>query len=415
MIYGLDENVTFPYTNYYTKYSRKTLGFYVDPRGQKEVDLTRRINIIIRSTVYKLKTIDYMKKQFDKIDKDLYPIDESTLYAFGNKVMELRELWKSDSLEDSFYDERLSIVDEIQNLREQVDAMYSESLEDRKIIGQEVIDNCLHGQRIKLMKMDMCLPIFEGYREFVYRFYTDSKTIAQFNAENAVRLSFSEKLLAITELLKDIKHQDDEVFLGLAEEAQKYYDNWYVYFNRPDKDSLEARQQYLEAVTVIERVIKEEIKKYDQYLLDAQEEKQRILADAESEKQKELQAQLQNEKRDQEFAKEEEERKQVHNDDLQKQLILIDQSLDTQFQEAKRTLEAQHRQEINELLVQYPVASTNQNEIALTSVQSLNIVNQQESNLHATQKNEVQRKSSSKADFFVVLYKGIKSIAKDGL
>lgn len=415
-MYGLDENITFPHTNNYKKYSRKVFGTYLDQRGQQEFDLTTRINTYTRTTVYKVKTLGYMKKQFDSISKEFYPINEDIFYDFGSKINDLRKLWNSESLENRFYDERLKIVNEIQDLKEKIDLLYSQALEDRKSLGLEIVNNCLQGSRIKLMKIDMCLPIFEGYREFVYRFYTDSKAASQFKAENAVRIGFSEKLLSITELLKDVKHQDDEVFVGLSEEAQKYYNNWYVYFNRPDKDSLEARQKYLETVTVIERVIRQEIAKYDQYLRDADEEKQQILADAENEKQEELQAQLQNEKRDQEFAKEEEERKKIHNDDLKKQLISIDQALDAQFREAKKTLEEQHKREIDELTVQYSKPlSAKQNEIVVPPVQVPSVVNQQNAVLEVTHKNEVRAKDSVEVDFFVVLYKGIQSIKRNGL
>ena len=412
IIYGLDIEIQFPITEYYRKYRKKTLGFYLDKRGEKEEILTNRIKNVVSNLKKKFPIIEYIDKQFSKIDVNLLPIDKSLFYEIGKEIMYLHVLWQSNSTEDSFYDARYKIVENVKKLESEVDDRYEEIIESRKQIALELHKNCLHGQRFKFMELDMCLPIFEGYRELVYRFRRPNES----QKETKARLAFSEKLLEIVELLKSVKHQDDKVFLDLSFEAQDYYRKWHVYFNRPDEDSLEARQKYLEAVTVIEKVIRQEVEKYNQYLRDAEEEKQQILADVESEKQKELQAQLQNEKRDQEFEEEEKKRKQVHNDDLQKQLILIDQSLDAQFQEAKRILEAQHQQEINELLVQYPVASANQNELALP-VQKLNMVEQQDSN-YATQ-SEVQRKgdykSNSKADFFVILYKGIKSIAKDGL
>ena len=350
IIYGLDTEIQFPITEYYRKYRKKTLGFYLDKRGEKEEILTARIKNVVSNLKKKFPIIDYIDKQFSNIDKDIFPIDKSLFYEIGKAIMDIHVLWQSNSTEDSFYDARYQIVQNVKKLENEVDNRYEKIIESRKEIALQFHKNCLHGQRIKLMKIDMCLPIFEGYRELVYRFRRPNES----KKETNTRISFSEKLLEIVELLKSVKHQDDEVFLNLSEETQDYYRKWHVYFNRPDEDSLEARQKYLEAVKVIAKVTKSEVEKYNQYLQDAEEEKQQIIAEVNQEKEKEIQAEIENQQREAQMKKEEEIRNKQYEADLNSQLLIIESELDRQFQEAQSALQSQHEKEISELQKQQP-------------------------------------------------------------
>ncbi|WP_372365420.1 hypothetical protein [Candidatus Uabimicrobium sp. HlEnr_7] len=352
IVYELDLDITFDVTNFYNHYYKIRYGMFRHPNAEKEAKLRSKLRKIFADIKQKFSTISYIKKQFDEIDNKLLLFDDSLFFEISKKVNDLHTLWKSESIEQIFYDSRKELLEEIEVLEEKIP--FEKILEQRKEIGIRVQTECLQGQRIKIMNIDVCLPVFEHYREVYYQFRPGKEYEKEYQREKKVRLEFSQHLLDIVEILKSVKHQEDEVFSGISEDVQKYYDKWLNHFNARMRDHRYARQEYLEAMKVIIKVLKKELEKYKGYLADAEEEKKEILKSVESEKQQEFQAQVEIEKRNRDFEEEAQNREQVYKTDLNSQLLVIDQQLDKQFNDAVVILDEQHKREIEEMVLLYP-------------------------------------------------------------
>lgn len=363
--YGLDQDIVFTPSFYEKHYTKYLFGMPANTQFQLELDMRSSLGYWVNIAKYKLKVIDYIYKQIRELDAEqmhLFP-DENPFYSLGKRIQELWKLWTtSQSIEKSFYDYRYQEYLAIAEQTKQLAPIYQQVLEARKVSGLAIMQGCKYGQRIRFMKLDLCVPIIEHYREVAYRFQTGD-FVKDFKQENAVRLAYNEKLLEAIELIKTAPNYEDEVFLNLSQEIQKTYDGWMRIFNAPRDNDWEVRQQYLETIKVIIPIIKTEIEKYNKSLLDAEEEKQRILQEVESENQEERNAELELQQREQELAEEEKIRDQYYEEELHQQLLLIDQELDRQFNEAVTELEKRQKQEIDELTKQFAVPVNNQSPV----------------------------------------------------